>query len=65
VEAWWHWNTFRRVGEEYCGEPLTSEHLARMATPLTQTEAKRMVKVTTEQLGDRLQNVEMVPVQPN
>lgn len=65
VEAWWYWDTFRRVGSDFMGEVATSELLAKRATPLRRMDAKRVVAMTTEQLGDRLEGIEMVPVQPS
>lgn len=72
VEAWWCWDTWRRVGDETYGGangfgPLTPERCANMATKMTRIQAKRLVdaRLANGAWTKWVKDVEYVPVQSN
>lgn len=61
VEAWWVFDTWRRVGDDNFGEPYGSEQLSRMASAMTRAQAKRIVLSRQEQAPNRIVDVEYIP----
>ena len=64
VEAWFAWNTWRRVGDELMGDVLTADACESMAEVFKRHDAKRLIEGRQWESNPQIFNIELIPFQP-
>ena len=61
-DAWFHGSNWRKVGDDFYGEPITAEQLESVADEFTKLQAKRLREGRRWDDEPRIRDIELVPV---
>lgn len=64
-DSWFFESSWKKVGDDFFGEPFTAEKLQAVASKFTKTDAKRLREGRQWDQEPKLRELELVPVQSN